>query len=157
MIEIQPILCPTDFSEASLSALPYAVEIARLFNAQIFVIYVVPPPPPAAGELSFYASSAAMEYIETFRSDADKQIDPIIRERIPEEVKASKVLKDGDAASEILQAVDDLQIDLVTIATHGRTGWHHLVFGSVAEKVIRICKVPVLTVREKDMKSEKSE
>ena len=157
MIEIKRILCPTDFSQASLSALPYAVEIARLFNAQIFVIYVVPVLPPAAGELGFYPEPAAIEYMAAFRTDADKQIDQMLREQIPKEVKASKVLRDGDAASEILQAVEKLQIDLVTIATHGRTGWQHLVFGSVAEKVIRMCKVPVLTVRETVMKSEKSE
>lgn len=156
MIEIKRILCPTDFSPASLSALSYAAEIARLFNAQIFVIYVVPPLPPAAGELRLY-TEPAMEYMAAFRTDADKQIDQILREQIPKEVKASKVLREGNAASEILQAVENLQIDLVTIATHGRTGWQHLVFGSVAEKVIRMCKVPVLTVREKVMESEKSE
>ena len=57
------------------------------------------------------------------------------------------MLVDGDAAYEILQVVENLQIDLITIATHGRNGWRHLVFGSVAEKVVRVSKVPVLTVR----------
>lgn len=146
MIEIKRILCPTDFSEASLSALPYAVDIARLFKAQIFVIYVVPPLPAAAGDLAL-VSQMPLDYLDHMRTDADKQIDQILRTQIPKEVQANKVLLDGDPAYEILQSVENLQIDLITIATHGRTGWRHLVFGSVAEKVIRISKVPVLTVR----------
>ena len=154
MNKIQRILCPTDFSQASLLALPYAVEIARLFNAEIFLIHVVPLLPPAAGDLSFYTAPAVMEYQAAIRVDADKQIEQTLREQIPKEVKASKVLRDGDAASEILQAVKDLQINLITIATHGRTGWPHLVFGSVAEKVIRTSIVPVLTVRETVGKSD---
>jgi nucleotide-binding universal stress UspA family protein len=148
MIKIQRILCPTDLSGASLSAFPHAVEIARLFHAQVFVIYVVPTLPPATGDISFYPSKAVLEYMADFRAEAEKNVDQLLREQIPEEVKASKVLREGDAASEILQAIDDLQIDLVTMATHGRTGWQHLVIGSVAEKVIRISRVPVLTVKE---------
>jgi nucleotide-binding universal stress UspA family protein len=148
MIKIQRILCPTDFSQASFSALPHAVEIAKLFNAQIFVIYVVPLLPLAAGAVSFYPSPGVIEYFTAFRADADKRIDQVLREQIPKVVKASKVLREGDASGEILKAVEDLQIDLVTIATHGRTGWQHLAFGSVAEKVIRLSRVPVLTVRE---------
>lgn len=157
MIEIKRILCPTDFSPASLSAFPHAAEIARLFNAQIFVIYVVPPIPPPVGGFGMYNVMALEDYITGLRADADKKIDQILREQIPKGVQASKVIKEGDAATEILKAVENLQIDLVTIATHGRTGWHHLVFGSVAEKVIRMCKVPVLTVREKVIESEKPE
>ena len=112
MNKIQQILCPTDFSQASLLAPPYAVEIARLFNAEIFLIHVVPLLPPAAGDLSFYTAPAVMEYQAAIRVDADKQIEQTLCEQIPEEVKASKVLRDGDAASEILQAVKDLQINL---------------------------------------------
>ncbi len=145
MVEIKRILCPTDFSEASLSAFPYAVDIARLFEAQIFVIHVVPLLPSPAEGIGY---GPAMEYQKYLRTDADKQIDQLLRDLIPAGVKASKVLVDGDTADEILRVVESLQIDLITIATHGRTGWRHLVFGSVAEKVIRMSHIPVLTIRE---------
>ena len=147
MNKIQRILCPTDLSPASLAVLQHAVEIARHFNAQVFVLYVVPTLPPEAGELSFYPSRAVLEYMTNFRVAADKRIDQLLEERIFKNIKVSKVLKEGDAASEILKAIDSLQIDLVTIATHGRTGWQRFALGSVAEKVVRISKVPVLTVR----------
>ncbi len=144
MAEIKKILCPTDFSEASLSALPHAVDIARLFKSEIFVIYVVPLlPSPTEGA----GYGAALDYLHYLRADADKQLDQLLCQHIPEGIKASKLLLDGDAAQEILGAAERLHVDLITIATHGRTGWRHLVFGSVAEKVIRMSHVPVLTIR----------
>jgi nucleotide-binding universal stress UspA family protein len=153
MIEIKRILCPTDFSEASMAALPYAVDIARLFKAQVFVIHVVPPLPSITEGSGVYIQMP-LDYLDSLRTDADKQIDQMLRDQIPKEVKASKVLVDGDPAYEILQSVEKLQIDLIAIATHGRTGWQHLVFGSVAEKVVRMSKVPVLTVREKSVANQ---
>ena len=146
MVEIKRILFPTDFSEASMSALPFAVETARLFKAQVFVIHVVPPLPSLAEGSGIYIQPPT-EYIDYLRTEADKRIDQILNERIPKDVKSTKVLVDGDAAQEIIRAVGNLQIDLITIATHGRTGWHHLVLGSVAEKVIRMSPVAVLTIR----------
>ena len=53
----------------------------------------------------------------------------------------------GHAAEEILASVEREGIDLITIATHGLTGWRHLIFGFVAEKIVRLARVPVLTVR----------
>ena len=144
MAKIKKILFPTDFSEASLAALPYAVDIAQLFKAQIFVIHVVPLfPSPAEGP----GYGPELDYLNYLRTDANKALDQLLAKKIPKEVKASKFLTDGDEAQEILRAVESLHIDLITISTHGRTGWHHLVFGSVAEKVIRMSHVPVLTVR----------
>ncbi len=154
MADIKRILCPTDFSEASLSAIPYAVGIARLFKAEIFVIHVVPlVPSPSDGP----GYGPKLDYLNYQRVDAEKLLDQLINEQIPLEVKASKLLVDGDPADEILQAVKSLQIDLITIATHGHTGWRHLVFGSVAEKVIRMSRVPVLTVRGEAVAEEQTE
>ena len=147
MIGITRILCPTDFSDASMCAVPYAVETARLFKAQVFVIHVVPPLPPLVEEPGIYIQPPK-EYLDYLRNDADKRLDQILSKRIPTEVKSAKIMVDGDAAYEILQAVEKLQIDLITIAVHGRTGSHNLVLGSVAEKVVRMSQVPVLTVRE---------
>ena len=152
MVKIRKILCPTDFSEASLSALPYAVDTARLFKAQIFLIHVVPLfPSPVEGP----GYGPELEYLNCLRTDANEVLDKLLSKQIPKEVKASKYVVDGDAAQEILRAADSLHIDLITISTHGRTGWNHLVFGSVAEKVIRMSQVPVLTIREKTQARER--
>ncbi len=144
MAKIKRILCPTDFSETSLSALPYAVVIARLFKARLFIVHAVPPAPsPNIGA----GYGPGLDYINCLRVDAEKELNQLMCERIPQGVKVSRLLVDGDAATEILQAIGSLRIDLIVIATHGRTGFQHLVFGSVAEKVIRMSQVPVLSIR----------
>jgi len=53
----------------------------------------------------------------------------------------------GGAADEIIRISGEEKVDLIVIATHGQTGWRHMVFGSVAEKVVRLAPCPVLTVR----------
>ena len=59
----------------------------------------------------------------------------------------------GDAASEIVRIASEQSADLIVIATHGLTGWRHLVFGSVAEKVIRLSDRPVLVAPVHEPKS----
>ena len=61
MIQFGRILCPTDFSEASLEAFPYAMELARLFKAEILFIYVVPVLPPAPADFGF--ESEVVEFV----------------------------------------------------------------------------------------------
>ncbi|HUV14514.1 MAG TPA: universal stress protein, partial [Acidobacteriota bacterium] len=62
-------------------------------------------------------------------------------------VKSRTMVSYGDPAKEIVRIAEEESVDLIVIATHGLTGWQHLVFGSVAEKVVRTAKCPVLTVR----------
>ena len=143
MIEYKRILCPTDFSDASLKAFPYAIELARLFEAELFFIYVVPVIASPATKHDVDSFSAAL------RDDAAQQMDSILRGQIPNDIRRSTIIAQGFAADEILRAADDYSIDLITIATHGFTGWNHLICGSVAEKVVRKANVPVMTVSGK--------
>jgi len=145
MIRFSRILCPTDFSEASLEAFPHAIELARLFKSEILFIYVLPVLPPAPADFGF--ESEVVEFVSALRKDAEERLNDLVSAHVPPDVKSRVVLAQGHAAEEILRAADENQIDLITIATHGLTGWRHLVFGSVAEKVVRLAKVPVLTVR----------
>jgi len=73
-----------------------------------------------------------------------------LSERVPSGVRYHTLMSQGHAADEILDAAEKHRIDLITIATHGHTGLRHLVFGSVAEKVVRMATIPVLTVRRKE-------
>ncbi len=70
--------------------------------------------------------------------------------RLTEQVKFTTVrtiIGHGDAATEIVRIAEKEHADLIVISTHGMTGFRHLVFGSVAEKVVRLAKCPVLTTR----------
>lgn len=141
MPRFKRILCPTDFSEISLEVIPYAVELARLFDAEVFFIHVVHLLPRPPEDFDYQAFVSAM------RANAEDRMSKSLGARLPRGIKHTSILVEGHPAEQILRAVDEYQIDLVTIATHGLTGWRHLIFGSVAEKVVRLSRVPVLTIR----------
>ena len=151
MIGFKRILCPTDLSEESFKAFPFAFDLARVFDAEIYFINVVNinaavSSAPVA-ELGFDATF--MEFVSAVSKDARRQLNETLSGRVPENLKFQPIVVQGIAAEQILRAVDDHEIDLIVIATHGHTGWRHMVFGSVAEKVVRQSKVPVLTVSAK--------
>lgn len=81
------------------------------------------------------------------------QLDALVAKYRGRGVEPSGRVREGLPAIEVVRAVEELSADLVVMGTHGRTGLSHLVLGSVAERVVRTCPVPVLTVpRPKDAK-----
>jgi universal stress protein A len=146
MLTIKTILCPTDFSEPSLHGLDTAVELAGLFKAELKVMYVLPLLPPSPTDPNF--EFEVPEYENILHKDSEKKLDEIIKTKIPAAVKAIAVIGHGNAAKEIVRVAEEDKVDLIVIATHGHAGWHHLVMGSVAEKVIRHAPCPVYAVRE---------
>ena len=147
MIGFKRILCATDLSEESFKAFPYAFDLARVFDAEIYFINVVNINAAPTAELGF--ETTFVEFASAVRKDAIRQLDRVLSSRVPKDVKFRQIVVQGSAAEQILHAADEHKIDLIVIATHGLTGWRHMVFGSVAEKVVRQSKVPVLTVSAK--------
>jgi nucleotide-binding universal stress UspA family protein len=142
MLTVKRILSPTDFSEPSKRALELAVSVAEQFGAEIYMLNVVPVIPHVTPSPT--ARFDVPEYERLLHADSEKQLAAMAK--TVTEVKVHPLLSQGDAADGILRAVDENKIDLIVIATAGRTGWER-VFGSVAEKVVRRAKCPVLTVR----------
>jgi nucleotide-binding universal stress UspA family protein len=153
MLKIEKILSATDFSEPSFYALKFANEFAVHFNAELVVINVVPPipitstPPPftAAGVPGSLDLNA---YRQSLVESAQKELMKIIEKYIAPQLKITTVVEYGDPAERILYTAEKSKVDLIVISTHGRSGWRQFIFGSVAEKIIRIAKQPVLTVRK---------
>jgi nucleotide-binding universal stress UspA family protein len=81
------------------------------------------------------------------KSSAEQSLRDVIGKEISEELRIHAMVVQGDAANEIVEIADRKSIDLVVIATHGKTGWRRAVFGSVAEKVVRLAGCPVLTIQ----------
>src|SRR5262249_21412047 len=131
MIGFKRILCTTDLSEESFKAFPYAFDLARVFDAEIYFVNVVNINAAPTAELGF--ETTFMEFASAVRKDAIRQLDGILASRAPTDVKFRRIVVQGSAAEQILQAADEHKIDLIVIATHGLTGWRHMVFGSVAE------------------------
>jgi nucleotide-binding universal stress UspA family protein len=147
MLTIQKILCPVDFSEPSLSGLAASVELAGRFGASIDVLYVLPilPPQPIDPNYSFQVP----EYEILLQQDAENRLAALVKETIPEGITSSSSVVHGSAGKEIVKYAEEAKVDLIVIASHGHSGWHHLVMGSVAEKVVRHSPCPVFIVREK--------
>jgi nucleotide-binding universal stress UspA family protein len=143
MLTVKKILCPTDFSAASKRALELALPIAEKFGAEVYLVHVVPVIPAVAASPTSHFD--VPEYQSLLRSDAEKQMADVAKS--VGAVKTHQILKNGSAADGILKAAEENGADLIVIATAGATGWEHVVFGSVAEKVVRRARCPVLTIR----------
>ena len=146
MLTIKKILCPTDFSEPSLKGLNYAVDLAKTFRAKLIFVYVLPILPASAKDPNLHYEIP--EYERMIHRDSDQQLKAIIAKRVPKNLKAQPIIGHGNPAHEIVRIAQEEKADLIVIATHGHTGLHHLVVGSVAEKVVRLAPCPVLAVRE---------
>ncbi len=144
--DIKKVLVPIDFSDYSKSSLRYAVNFAKKFNAEIYLIYVVEPviyPPDfSMGQIAIPSVNA--EWDERAR----EELKNLAKTEIPEGVKVKTILKNGKPFLEIIDTASEENIDLIIIATHGHSGVEHILFGSTAEKVVRKAPCPVLTLRE---------
>ena len=143
---INKVLVPIDFSDYSKSALRYAVNFAKSFDAEIILIYVVEPViyPP-----DFSMGQIAMPSINTEWDDRAKdELQKLAKSEIIGAVKVKTIIKTGKPFVEIIETAKEENVDLIIIATHGRSGVEHILFGSTAEKVVRKAPCPVLTLRE---------
>ncbi len=146
MLAIKKILCPTDFSEASLRGLAAATDLAGLFKAELLVANVIPILPPKPTDPNF--EFEVPEYEGILHKDAEAKLDELLKTAVPAGMAARALLGHGHPAKEIIRIAEEEKVELIVIATHGHTGWHHLLLGSVAEKVIRHAPCPVFAVRE---------
>jgi nucleotide-binding universal stress UspA family protein len=151
-VRIERILCPVDFSEASLNAYRHAQSIARRYGAKLFAQYAV--------ELWQYPSSdfsISAEAYEEFRraliskgEDALQQFAETCGGLQPE-----CIVQESTAADAILSFAKTHAISLIVSGTHGRRGFDHLMLGSVTERVLRHAACPVLAVRQEAPDSNK--
>jgi nucleotide-binding universal stress UspA family protein len=135
MIDLKAILHPTDFSDLSQCALPYAIEFATRYKAHLTILNVL--------ELPFGAISMANEAV----SEAERKLYDLIPEGTRSEIEVRPIVRRGKPFIEIIRVAQDLDIDLVVLATHGHSGLEQAVLGSTAEKVVRKAPCPVLTIR----------
>lgn len=144
--EIKKVLVPIDFSDYSKAALRYAVNFAKMFKAEMILVYVVEPViyPP-----DFSMGQIAIPSVNTeWDVKAKEELNKLASNEIPQETKVTTLIKTGKPFLEIIDTAVELDTDIIIIATHGHTGVEHILFGSTAEKVVRKAPCPVLTLRE---------
>lgn len=139
---VRRILVPMDFSESSRLALDHAKELAMTYGAEIHLLHVVEEIAMPAAYGMEPISFAVPDIIQS----SEKALAEIAEDDIGyEHVQVQSVA--GYPATTILDYIDENDVDLVAIATHGRTGLDRLLLGSVAEKVVRRAACPVFTVK----------
>jgi len=148
MFSPKTILVPTDFSEYSDKALQHALDIAKQNNAKIYLLHVVGIIQQCA--VDYCLNYQDIEQLERKSVDSSKEM---IQKQIGKfaEAKSVEIIPDirkGTPYEEILKAQQEKKIDLIVIASHGNTGLLHHLMGSVAEKVTKSAKCPVLLVRK---------
>jgi nucleotide-binding universal stress UspA family protein len=144
-MQFRHILAPTDFSEYSKKAVASALEWAKKFGAKLTLLHVVELPPyPVDGYVPPNLSP-------TFWEDLERQASVELAQVVPEAeaagIEVSRVVAVGTPYRTIIETAEATQADLIVMATAGRTGFSHLVLGSIAERVVRTASCPVLTIR----------
>jgi nucleotide-binding universal stress UspA family protein len=148
MLPLKLILCPTDFSGPACTCVRAASELAEHFGAELLLVNVVPALPSVPPDPNYVFKIP--EYERYLHSDAEAHLSEVSEELVSKKVKVRTQVGHGPAAEEIVLIAKTEKADLIVISTHGSTGLERLVFGSVAEKVVRLAECPVLTVRQKE-------
>jgi nucleotide-binding universal stress UspA family protein len=144
MMQIRQILAPTDFSEGSKQAVACAYELARAFGAKLLLLHVIEELPSYIG---FIPQGGAAMILADLERQACLDLAAVLAEAEAAEVEVTRRAVVGYPSHEIVNVVAAEKVDLIVIATHGRTGISHLVMGSVAERVVRTAPCPVMTLR----------
>jgi len=147
MLQISSILWPSDGSTSSFKALGIAVEIAEMFSAGIYVLRVVRQVPPIVAGTGFVAPMNIHGfdvplYQQELMNAAEDDLSQIVSENIPPEIKAIHKVEIGFPADVISCFAKENDIDLIVMASHGRSGLSGVLNGSVAERVIRHSATP---------------
>ena len=146
MLPFRKVLCPTDFSAPSEAAVSAALEVARHFHASLCLAHVVAGLPDAAPDLNY--TFRVPEYEAALKADASAKLSALASRLGGEGVQTDYVVGHGNAGPEIVRIAHEWGADVIIIGTHGQTGLTHALFGSVAERVVRLAGCPVITVRQ---------
>jgi nucleotide-binding universal stress UspA family protein len=138
MLPIRIIVHPTDFSENSQAAFEMACAMARDFSASLYVVHVDPPSP-------VFAELGAIPPFPVNKEALERKLAEI--QSANPAVKFTRLLVDGNEATEITAFAEKVHADLIVMGTHGRTGLGRLLMGSVAEEVLRRAPCPVMTIK----------
>ncbi len=145
MFKIHTILCPVDFSDASRKAVRYAQEFAGSMGASLYLLNVVEPRPMAVDiSLNYVPLEGDLEQA------AKEDLEVVLKELTDGGFKAACGVEIGSPADVILDKIDEMDVNMVIMGSHGKKGLSRLIMGSVAETVVRKANCPVLIVKTEE-------
>jgi nucleotide-binding universal stress UspA family protein len=133
-----------DGSPVAETIMPFILEVAGPLDMEVILLRVVQPTPPVVIEGSRHVE---VEDVEARRIDAEEYLAPLAVELRKKGVRVTSRVRRGIPAQEILAAAREAGADLIAMSTHGRSGLGRMIFGSVAEAVLRHAEFPVFLIR----------
>jgi len=149
MYIVKNILVTTDFSEFSAAAIEYASSFALLYGARIHLVHVIEPG-SVVGVHNVELNAISM--VAELEGRAQEEMRKFVYWKLKNNTNLEQIILHGEPHREIAQYAQEHEIDLIVIATHGRTGFAHIMMGSVAEKILRISPIPVLAVKPLELR-----
>lgn len=146
MFKLRKILYPTDFSDASLEALKYAISLAKSTQAKLILMHVVNQKIISEG-LSLARISTPEALGKELADEARRQLKMLIPADERQDLEWEMNIRAGNPSREIICYAKENNVDMIVIGTAGRSGMEHMMFGSTAEKVVRGAHCSVLSVK----------
>ena len=146
------ILVPHDFSSSANHAAAVARDEAKSHGARILLLHVIDLPHNMSPDTAVVpnATGAPISIKDYAVSSAENHLEDIAARLAKDGTKPEKLIRLGTPHDQIIKVAEEMKVDLIIMGTHGRTGLAHLLVGSVAERVVRTSRVPVLTVPQPD-------
>jgi len=140
------IVIATDGSENTRNAISYGIKFAKFSGATVYALYVMDT---SSLTQSFTAGKELM--YELLKKEGQKAISKVKECGEASGVEVKEVLMEGHPSKDIIDFAENKDIDLIVMGTLGKTGLNRFLMGSVAEKVVRNSKVPVMVVRNEEL------
>jgi nucleotide-binding universal stress UspA family protein len=139
----QKIVLATDGSEYSANVVKYAIELAKISEAKIYAIYVV----DTGVFTSIPMDVAWTNMYELLKQEGNVATNQVESEAMADNIEVESITVEGHPAEEIIKLAEDKSADIIVMGTLGKSGLDRFLLGSVAEKVSRTSKIPVMIVR----------
>ncbi|MGH7334897.1 MAG: universal stress protein [Candidatus Rokuibacteriota bacterium] len=138
------VLVPLDGSVLAEGILPFILDIAGPLDIEVVLLRVVHPIPPQVVEGTRHV---VLEDVEGRLAEARTYLEPFTQQLAGKGVRVRAEVRHGDPVAEIIECAKTVKADLIAMTTHGRGGLGRVLFGSVAEAVLRRAEIPVFLMR----------
>jgi nucleotide-binding universal stress UspA family protein len=140
------VLFCTDFSENSDYAFGFAYGIAKRDKGLLYLLHVIPENPHQIFAMGMITPEQVEQIQKGIQEDLDNNYEERYVKKMGDEIEFEIVTKSGREDEEILNFAKAEKVDIIVMGTYGKTGIEHVIFGSVAEKVLRQSPFPVFVI-----------
>jgi nucleotide-binding universal stress UspA family protein len=155
MKKIKTILAAYDLSRYSEDVVQYAAEMADSYDGKLIIANVINKRDvnvmvEAKSKLAIIDDqykTTIDDFVSKMKNERTENIREVLQKIAPRHIRAKIVFKVGFPYQQLLAVVKEEGVDVVVMATKGRTNLSDVIFGSTAEKMFQICPVPVFSVR----------